>query len=233
MSDELVICDGWSPEQSPTNDVSVLWQLLFFTSKSPVSILDINGRFLAANDLIEQAFGVAPGGLVGRNLSEFMSREVFEDRLEVIRRVAATGRAENTVGTTWGVTSQCAFRPVATPPGGVPRVLHVLGIAGRDPHGVSVSRLKHDDFGELEKLTEREREVLSLIGEGLSTAEIANRLHRSVKTIEWHRASLGTKLNVSNRVELAQIALRLGLVRDHDVVQVHGESSATTPRQQP
>ena len=45
--------------------------------------------------------------------------------------------------------------------------------------------------------------------------------------------TLGTKLNVSNRVELAQIALRLGLVRDHDVVQVHGENSATTPRQQP
>lgn len=232
MPDELVICDGWSPDQSPTSDVSVLWQLLFFTSKSPVSILDINGRFLATNDLIEQAFGVAPGGLIGRNLSEFMPREVFEDRLEVIRRVAATGRAENTVGTTWGVTSQCAFRPLATPPGGIPRVLHVLGVVGRDPHGVAVTRLKHDDLGELENLTEREREVLSFIGAGLSTAEIADRLHRSVKTIEWHRASLGAKLKVSNRVELAQIALRLGLVRDQNVKAIHAEASSSAPPHQ-
>lgn len=223
MPDELVICEGWCPDQSPTSDVSVLWQLLFYTAKSPVSIIDINGRFLAANDLIEQAFGVTPGGLVGRNLSEFMPPEILQDRLEVIRRVAATGRAENTVGATWGVTSQCAFRPLPTPPGGVPRVLHVLGIAGRDSHGVAVSRLKHDDLGMLKDLTDREREVLALIGEGLSTAEIANRLHRSVKTIEWHRASLGTKLNVSNRVELAQIAIKLGLVRDQEVVRVHGD----------
>ena len=233
MPDELVICDGWSPEQSPTSDASVLWQLLFFTTKSPVSIIDVNGRFLAANDLIDQAFGVAPGGLVGRNLSEFMAPEIFQDCLDVIRRVAATGRAENTVGTTWGVASQCAFRPLPTPPVGVPRVLHVLGIAGRDPHGVAVSRLLHDDLGQLKDLTDREREVLALIGGGLSTAEIANRLHRSVKTIEWHRASLGTKLNVSNRVELAQIALKLGLVRDQGVVQVHGESSERVPRQGP
>lgn len=222
MPDELVICDGWSPDQSPTSDASVLWQLLFYTSKSPVSIIDVNGRFLAANDLIERAFQVTPGGLVGRNLSEFMSPEIFQDRIEVIRRVAASGRPENTVGTTWGVTSQCAFRALPTPPGGIPRVLHVLGFAGRDPHGVTTTRLRHDDLGELEKLTDREREVLSLIGEGLSTAEIANRLHRSVKTIEWHRASLGTKLNVSNRVELAQIAIRLGLVRDSETVRVHG-----------
>ncbi len=221
MADELVICDAWSPEQSPTSDPSVLWQLLFYTTKSPVSIIDINGRFLAANDLMELAFGVAPGTLVGRSASEFMAPEFFQERLDAIRRVAVTGRPENVTGATMGMTSQCALRPLPTPPGGVPRVLHVLGLAGRDPRGIPLTRFKHEDFGQLSTLTEREREVLSLIGEGLSTAEIAERLHRSVKTIEWHRAALGTKLNVSNRVELAQIAMRLGLVRDQQVAQVH------------
>jgi DNA-binding NarL/FixJ family response regulator len=33
-----------------------------------------------------------------------------------------------------------------------------------------------------------------------------------VKTIEWHRVSLGTKLGVTNRVELARIAIRAGVV---------------------
>ena len=55
-------------------------------------------------------------------------------------------------------------------------------------------------------------EILRLIGEGLSTSEIAENLHRSVKTVEWHRVSLGNKLGVTNRVELARIAISAGLV---------------------
>jgi DNA-binding NarL/FixJ family response regulator len=53
---------------------------------------------------------------------------------------------------------------------------------------------------------------LKLIGIGLSTADIARRLERSVKTVEWHRVSLGEKLGVTNRVELARIAIAAGLV---------------------
>ncbi len=60
-------------------------------------------------------------------------------------------------------------------------------------------------------LTPRERDVLRHIGMGLPTAEIARQLHRSVKTIEGHRVSLGLKLGVANRVQLARIAIRSGL----------------------
>ncbi len=47
---------------------------------------------------------------------------------------------------------------------------------------------------------------------GLPTAEIAKKFHRSVKTIEGHRVSLGIKLGVSSRVQLARITIRSGLV---------------------
>lgn len=60
-------------------------------------------------------------------------------------------------------------------------------------------------------LTRREREVLELIGRGLSLPEIAERLYRSQKTIESHRLSLGKKLGMSNRVELARFAIQAGL----------------------
>lgn len=63
----------------------------------------------------------------------------------------------------------------------------------------------------LESLTNREREVLGLIGQGLSLAEIADRLYRSQKTIQTHRLSLGRKLGASNRVELARFAIQAGL----------------------
>lgn len=54
-------------------------------------------------------------------------------------------------------------------------------------------------------------QVLALIGRGLSIPQIAEKLFRSQKTIETHRHSLGRKLGVSNRVELARIAIQEGL----------------------
>ena len=63
----------------------------------------------------------------------------------------------------------------------------------------------------LSDLTKREREVLGLIGRGLSTARIASHLHRSEKTVKSHRLALGRKLAVTNRVELARIAIETGL----------------------
>lgn len=68
------------------------------------------------------------------------------------------------------------------------------------------------DMPSLDVLTPREREVLTLIAEGMSLLAIAQRLHRSLKTIESHRLSLGKKLDASNRVELARIAIAHGLV---------------------
>lgn len=63
----------------------------------------------------------------------------------------------------------------------------------------------------LEKLTPREREVLTLIGQGMSLMDIADRLHRGYATIKSHRLMLGRKLGVTNRVELARIAIQTGL----------------------
>lgn len=60
-------------------------------------------------------------------------------------------------------------------------------------------------------LTKREREVLALLGQGFSIPEIAEQLCRSQKTIESHRQSMGKKLGVHNRVELARIAIASGL----------------------
>lgn len=64
----------------------------------------------------------------------------------------------------------------------------------------------------LDALTPREREILTLIAEGHSLAEIAQNLSRSLKTVESHRLSLGRKLRASNRVELAKIAIANGLI---------------------
>jgi DNA-binding NarL/FixJ family response regulator len=66
------------------------------------------------------------------------------------------------------------------------------------------------DSGENEVgvLTDREHEILRLIGMGLSGAEIAARLHRSVKTIDVHRQNLKQKLRLNSTANLTIFAAR-------------------------
>jgi DNA-binding NarL/FixJ family response regulator len=60
----------------------------------------------------------------------------------------------------------------------------------------------------VEKLSDREFEVFQLIGKGLSTKEIADRLHVSVKTIEVHRVNIKQKLSLHTATELIHFAVR-------------------------
>jgi two-component system response regulator NreC len=62
-------------------------------------------------------------------------------------------------------------------------------------------------------LTDREREVLQLVANGLSNREVAERLEISVRTAETHRAHVMQKLGLRNQNELIRYAVRRGLVR--------------------
>ena len=61
-------------------------------------------------------------------------------------------------------------------------------------------------------LTEREREVLQMVAEGMSNKEMADRLHLSAKTVEHHRAHLMEKLGLHDVARLTRYAVRHGLV---------------------
>ena len=62
-------------------------------------------------------------------------------------------------------------------------------------------------------LSNRELEILELIGSGKTVGEIAKVLHRSVKTISTHRSRLLGKMQMKNNAELMRYALKNGLVR--------------------
>lgn len=65
---------------------------------------------------------------------------------------------------------------------------------------------------QLETLTEREREVLTLIAQGLTNQEIADKLYISIKTVQAHRANLMEKLDLHAAVDLTKFAIRSGLI---------------------
>ena len=66
---------------------------------------------------------------------------------------------------------------------------------------------------ELDLLTEREREVLALVAEGLSNEEVADRLYLSPATARTHLSRILTKLGARNRAQLVVLAYETGLVR--------------------
>lgn len=72
---------------------------------------------------------------------------------------------------------------------------------------------ENDSYG---KLTDRERDVLKLVGEGHTSREIAERLFISINTVERHRTNIMNKLGMHNKAELIRLAIRKGLVKLED-----------------
>ena len=71
------------------------------------------------------------------------------------------------------------------------------------------SRLQTQEF---EELTEREREVLKLMADGLNNAEIADRLVVSISTVKYHISNILSKLGVENRVTAVTTAIQKKLI---------------------
>ncbi|NUW42086.1 response regulator [Nonomuraea rhodomycinica] len=116
--------------------------------------------------------------------SGFLVKDMALDDILTAVRVVAAGDALIAPGVTRRLIEEFAARPAA-----------------------AVQRPR-----ELTAVTEREREVLTLVGRGLSNAEIAASLHISPGTAKAHVASLLAKLGARDRVQLVIAAYDAGLV---------------------
>lgn len=80
------------------------------------------------------------------------------------------------------------------------------------PHSAE-TQVPPEENAKIALLTEREKEVVVLIGEGLRNQQIADRLSISIITVRHHLSSIFSKLSVSDRFELAIYAYRHGLAK--------------------
>lgn len=84
-----------------------------------------------------------------------------------------------------------------------------------------LEKLKHgqEPTSSFDTLTDREREILTLVAEGYTNREIAEALFISVKTVETHKANIMEKLNLHKRAELVRYAIKKGMLQvDFDEV---------------
>jgi DNA-binding NarL/FixJ family response regulator len=117
--------------------------------------------------------------------SGFLAKDVEPAELRHAVRVAARGDALLSPGVTRRLIAEFAARPAAQPP-----AAHRLRV-----------------------LTDREREVLALVGEGLSNDDIAGQLFMSPATVKTHVSRVMSKLDAHDRAQLVVLAYETGLVR--------------------
>ncbi len=106
-----------------------------------------------------------------------------------------------------------------TKSGGLPDVLAAVRQAAAGESVISSALLgrllplmTRRSTGSDDELSAREREVVRLVAEGLSNAQIAERLSLSTHTVRNHVSSLSRKLGAHSKLEVLSIALREGLI---------------------
>jgi len=97
--------------------------------------------------------------------------------------------------------------------------LAMQAVVNQYVEGAPAPRTRYDT------LSNREREVLKLLADGLTVKDIATRLNLSLKTVDVHKYNLMRKLDLHNRTELIKYALRRKLIEFPAVF-----SNATHPR---
>ncbi len=199
--------------------IDQIWLALVDDSEARVGITSHDGKILWANATAQRRHRErAAGELVGKNVFDLVPERIAHELRAAKERALRTGDPVHVETVINGVQTRLTYRAFGS--GDEPCFLVVARDMAqplqddtcRSDHHPLV-RTKARDMGPLESLTRRELDILALIGEHLSAQDIADRLERSIKTIEWHRVSIGRKLGVRTRGELAQIAQRAGLVR--------------------
>lgn len=83
----------------------------------------------------------------------------------------------------------------------------------QDLPGASKKKLGDDAPGMLGQLSPREREIFSLVAQGFTNQEIAERIGISIKSVETYRARVMDKLGLRSRADLVQFALTCGVLQ--------------------
>lgn len=218
----------WAP---PVNDPS--WDALVHDSAAAVAVFDVEGHPFFGNQLYLRMVGVTSFEQVrGLSIEQRMGHQMAEERQPILRDVIRSGKSVQIRDVRRGRALLAFLRKVPS----YDLVLATFRPADIpdwcDAHvtDMPLVAVKHVDTGILAALSEREKEILAFIGQGFTSAQIAKKLHRTIKTIEWHRSAIAKKLQTKDRVALAKLAIQAGLCTPEFNRRLNqGDSADTAP----
>jgi DNA-binding CsgD family transcriptional regulator len=224
---------------SALGDQEALWRMLTREPSTGVGIITIDGQIVYVNDQAVRIFH-GPDALakdyIGRRWDDHMPDEWTQERLATLRNIKRTG-VPVLMRTIWrGFQHLTWIYPAARESEGPENFLTLTRRAADDAEAEQLAPRgqytwvdsKVANLGPLDVLSDRELEVLALLGQGLTIDDTAKVLFRSPETIKSHRRAIGEKLGVSERVLLAKIASRAGL-RLEDVELDRVSSGTSNP----
>lgn len=202
------------------NPDAVLWRVLSDDAHAAFALVDYSLRIHTISRRAASLLNLPAGGDEGLALPDATPGShgcATLPRSDALRRAILEHAPAYAEETHTGVRYRVSYRPFPpSTPNATPNLCIVLWtpIAALPPELIDAQTLGPNPRrrSRYAGLNETDVAVLRLIADGLTTAQIAQRLSRSVKTIEWRRMAIGRKLNASNRVDLALLALRLGII---------------------
>jgi DNA-binding CsgD family transcriptional regulator len=203
---------AWVPP--PVGDT--MWNALLNDTGSAVAVFDADGWVHYANTVFLRMTGVKTFDEIKKvSMEQRLQHDMAEERLQILRDVINNAHPVQIKDLRAGKALVITARQFPGQPNYALAVFRPADIPGwatdSDPTDVPAAMIRHVDPGPLSVLSEREKEILALIGQGLTSAQIAKKLCRTIKTIEWHRSAIARKLHTKDRVALAQLAIQAGL----------------------
>ncbi|MBL4698366.1 MAG: PAS domain-containing protein [Phycisphaerales bacterium] len=201
-----------------------------FSSLSLI-VLTLDGTIVYANAVATKGFtGVDKNTIKGKHLTELTPPGWANERIRFMQRAAQTGKSIPMIDLIAGTRLYTTLRPIEIEHNGQNETL--IFITVEPISSVQLHRIRkkfadgeliaaeHIDLGRLSVLTPREIEVLALMGLGLRQKDIANKLCRSVSTIDRHRERIGNKLGITDRADLIALA-REAALEVEDAKRIH------------
>ncbi|MEO1524800.1 MAG: LuxR C-terminal-related transcriptional regulator [Planctomycetota bacterium] len=199
-------------------DPTLVWSALTRTDGVGISVMDRNGGLIFVNETSLGLFFDRAIDYQNKTIADFHPAEFVRERLELIRRALDEDRPILMEHILHGRPIASTVWPIHDRDPPFQRVLVVSRRhpkteedGPREPGKMAVMDTSFIDLGELDVLTQRELEVLALIGHGLSVPRVAELLHRSQKTVEHHKTSIAQKLHLRGQSEMVAIVTSVGL----------------------
>ena len=185
-------------------------------SNVPAAVVDESGTFLGLNAVHAALLGSTVEQVTGRRMREVLPARYADPTMRMVHEVLRQGRAVCTVVLWQGNWIRVRFSRQEWD--GRPACLIRVDpwrqaiFEAVPPSADQPVEFAAHDPGDLGVLSAREAEVLWMVGQGMSLPALARSINRSIKTVESHVRSVGSKLKLRGRFEIARFAHERGLV---------------------